>query len=718
MPGSFDENGRRTTFYPPERGTVEYEEDDEVYFNQQTFLLDSRPRGNPNQNAEPQLYPRLFSTRVRHPSTELRIHSNTPSQSGYGMDGNQRNRVRPQYTFTAPRNVADTPRIPSAARYQEDQIKQRDRMALRATQIRQADDLISEDGDVVEVEPEISNYCQIRKVLMTVQPLQRVPLVEQAFNEGTIDGEERLLLINYVGEMDLVNKPRYDLAVNPIVSTQAQSVQFSTSSNRRQSNVNEQFVSSNNEQTSSAMPVTSRRLSQFSAANDINTAVSRQSLSRAPVSNLQLPILSQQIGDIPVSGYENVDYPVSSQYDARYGSQTSQRNNFMSQPNVHPISQTTGQFVQASNYAPASYPQYQQAAPTYSYGYQAEDHARMAQEQHARNMNFDPNLYGMNAQHYHPGTVFHHTIERKVKFPKSLEQFTGDEDQMVAIAWWNNFHSFAQYNKYTVSELIIAMRDLMVAGSDAALWYDLIGQKCVTLLELESSFKEEYGSSFDDSHAIKANIQSKMQSYEQNFKNYCKEIQSMNKNLGTPFRDDELLDILYHNMLQCHRTPVKRNMFGDLRGLKLLVAESEKNYLNKEMSDLKGDGYDLTGITKMNQLYKFRQEKLGRGDKTNSTITSCAQPISTTSVIVLPTTVKSTSVVANVSNDYEGASGGMEQLNNVNRTNNMGYQQTNQASYSQTLQHNPQHSVQQGQQHHARQTFNSGYRPQQGNSSN
>jgi len=159
-------------------------------------------------------------------------------------------------------------------------------------------------------------------------------------------------------------------------------------------------------------------------------------------------------------------------------------------------------------------------------------------------------------------------------------------------------------------------------------------------------------------------------------------------------------------------------MFFDLRGLKLLVSESEKNYLNKEMSDLKGDGYDLTGITKMNQLYKFRQEKLGRGDKTNSTITSCAQPISTTSVIVLPTTVKSTSVVANVSNDYEGASGGMEQLNNVNRTNNMGYQQTNQASYSQTLQHNPQHSVQQGQQHHARQTLNTGFRPQQSNQSN
>jgi len=322
-----------------------------------------------------------------------------------------------------------------------------------------------------------------------------------------------------------------------------------------------------------------------------------------------------------------------------------------------------------------------------------------------RDTNFNPNSYGTNEQHYgappnyyqqgtgqqyHPGTVFHHTIERKVKFPKNLEQFTGDEDQMVAIAWWNNFHSFAQYNKYTVSELIIAMRDLMVAGSDAALWYDLNGQKCITLLELEMSFKEEYGSSFDDSHAIKANIQSKMQSYEQNFKNYCKEIQAMNKNLGTPFREDELMDILYHNMLQCHRTPVKRNMFCDLRGLKLLVAESEKNYLNKEMSDLKGDGYDLTGITKMNQLYKFRQEKLGRGDKNKLSTTSCTQDSSTAAASIVPVSVNPISVVSKVSSGYEGASGGNEQFNN------MGYQQTNPMSYSQTLQNNQQSSGQQG----------------------
>jgi len=386
MPGSFDENGRRTTFYPPKRRTTEYEEDDEVHLNQQTFLLDSRPRINPNGTAEPQLYPQLFSARVRHPSTELRIHptsvqrisSATPNQSGYGMDGNQRTQrdnVRPQYIFNAPRNVADTPRIPSAARYQEDQIKQRDRNSYRATQIRQADDLISEDGDVVDLDPEILNYCQIRKAILTVQPLQRVPLVEQAFNGGTIDGEERLLLINYIGEMNVVDKLRYDLAVNPTVSTQSQSVQFSANPNRRRSSMNEQVVSSHGEQMSSSMPVTSRRSSQFSAANEVNTAVSRQSISRAPVSNLQLPIVSQQVGDVPMSGYENVDYPVLSQNDARYTSQTSQHNTFVSQPNMQSSYQFSGDFVQASNYAPASYPQYQQAAPTYSYGYQAEDHA-------------------------------------------------------------------------------------------------------------------------------------------------------------------------------------------------------------------------------------------------------------------------------------------------------------------------------------------------------
>ena len=199
-------------------------------------------------------------------------------------------------------------------------------------------------------------------------------------------------------------------------------------------------------------------------------------------------------------------------------------------------------------------------------------------------------------------------VKKKAVIFGDLSKFTGQEGKKQALSWWHSFAMDIAFNTYSEEEIISCFGTLMERDTYAKNWHEITGKKYRTLAALELAFKSTFGPTEDELSDLTDEIRLKKQLHGQSFANFSSNLVMLNRELGCPYNDIELLKTIYHNMHPALHKEIRVNQFNNLDDLLKLAKTEEEYYIKIQTRKLRDEGVNVDKIDSIEKLHDLRMK--------------------------------------------------------------------------------------------------------------